>query len=334
MPQPPTITSPVPVPAPAYQIPASASTASAPQKMQMQVTGERKQDRPTPSAQSSVDAFGLPSSSAPKHQGSASSGFTDSFTTSKQFRPTSRFGRGLSQNHSGFGDSFDATATGNSAKSPVSPRVNVQAATPSATDIDKISPAQLEITQTTSPTPTGSRSATDDNANFESRYPSIDVLSGDDTSSTTPAHQNSNLISPVTSPNPPPNVSRPSMLGNMTGGDIKQPYQHLGIGGEQKPQPRSTHVTGTAFKQQPQPSVQSQSRPGQDQFTRSPSPIKAKKEYFETMSSNARPPSSPGRSGGRPPAPVDLMTGQENESMGAPLLQRQGSSMAPATEVT
>lgn len=308
-PQPPTIPSPAPAPVTAF------APATAP-RPQMQVTGER--DRPIPSAQSSVDAFGLPSTSVPKQQGSSSSGFTDSFTA-KPFRPTSRFGRGLSQNHSGFGDSFDVT--GNSMKSTTSPQLNVQAATPS--EIDKISPAQLEIRQTTSPTGTGSRSTAED-LNFESRYPSIDVLSGDDTSSPSTAQRN--LISPITStsPPPPPNVSRPSMLGNMTGGDIKQPYQHLGIGGE--PQPRSTHVTGTAFKQQ-----------RQDQFTRSPSPIKAKTEYFETMSSGQAqaqaPAQSPGpRSGAR--VPVDLMTGEENESMGAPLLQRQGSSMVPSPSST
>ena len=309
MPQPPTISSPAPQP-----VPASTSTPGA-QKNRMQVTGEREQARPIPSAQSSVDAFGLPSS-APKQQGSASSGFTDSFTA-KPFRPTSRFGRGLSSNNSGFGDSFDTPSAGGSAKSPILPRANVQAPTPSG--IEKISPAQLEITQTTSPTATGSKSTMGDD-NFESRYPSIDVLSADDTTSPVPNQRN--LISPIASP---PNVSRPSMLGSMTGGDMGQSFQHLGIGGE--PQPRSTHVTGTAFKSQSSQSQASQHQPQRrgDGFTRSPSPIKSKREHFETMSSAKA-------QGGPRPAPkepVDLMTGEENESMGAPLLQRQGSSMAP-----
>lgn len=240
--------------------------------------------------------------SMPKGQGSGSSGFTDSFTA-KPFRPTSRFGRGLSQQQSGLGDSFENTVsgTGGSARSPP---VTVQAATP--TSIDKISPAQLEIPQTASPTTTASRSATDDqNGNFESRYPSIEALSSGDTASI-PQHT---LVSPITSP--PPNVSRPSMLGNMTGGDIKQPTQHLGIGAE--PQPRSTHVTGTAFKQDQ----------GTQRLTRSPSPIKAKKEYFEAMSTSSKP-RSPGPANVNEPsrAAVDLMTGDENESMGSPLIAK------------
>lgn len=304
MPQPPSMSSPAPV---------SAQPTTAPIRPanKMQVTGER--ERPTPSTQSSVDAFGLPS--APKQQGSASSGFTDSFT-SKAFRPTSRFGRGLSQTNSGFGDSFDAGT---------SPQVNVQAATPSS--IEKISAADLKIPQTSSPIATTSdpKSANaGGDQNFETRFPSMEVLSSGDSTSMS-ARQN--LISPIASP--PPNVSRPSMLGNMTGGDLKQPYQHLGLGSGTgsatgsggQPQPRSTHVTGTAF---------SQAQQRQDQLTRSPSPIKAKTEYFETMSSSSRSQSqipAPSPSLGGLKSPVDLMTGEENESMGVPLIQRSDSNL-------
>jgi len=219
---------------------------------------------PTPSG--SVDAFGLPT--APRPQGSTGSGFSDSFAsnpnpTQKAFRPTSRFGRGLSSN-SGFGDSFN---------SPPTPK----------TDVDRLPASRLEIPQTTSPTTTTNN--TDDT--FESRYPSIESLSG-----------TSHLISPLTSP--PPMASRPSMLGNMTGGDLKQPHQHLAVktGG---PQPRSTHVTGTAF-------------------ARSPSPIKAGAEYFENQNQ------SNGDQNGNGKKAVDLMTGEENEQMGAPLIRRASST--------
>jgi AP2-associated kinase len=212
-----------------------------------------------------VDAFGLPT--APRPQGSTSSGFSDSFAsnpnpTQKAFRPTSRFGRGLSSN-SGFGDSFN---------SPPTPKA----------DVDRLPASKLEIPQTTSPTTTTNN--TDDT--FESRYPSIESLSG-----------TSHLISPLTSP--PPMASRPSMLGNMTGGDLKQPHQHLAVktGG---PQPRSTHVTGTAF-------------------ARSPSPMKARTEYFENQSNEHQ-------NGNGKKEDVDLMTGEENEQMGAPLIRRASST--------
>jgi len=90
------------------------------------------------------------------------------------------------------------------------------------------------------------------------------------------------------------------MLGNMTGGDLKQPHQHLAVktGG---PQPRSTHVTGTAF-------------------ARSPSPIKARAEYFENQNQ------SNGGQNGNGKKEVDLMTGEENEQMGAPLIRRASST--------
>jgi AP2-associated kinase len=215
-----------------------------------------------------VDAFGLPT--APRPQGSTSSGFSDSFGTNpnptqKAFRPTSRFGRGLSSN-SGFGDSFN---------SPPTPKA----------DVDRLPASKLEIPQTTSPTTTTNN--TDDT--FESRYPSIESLSG-----------TSHLISPLTSP--PPMTARPSMLGNMTGGDLKQPHQHLAVktGG---PQPRSTHVTGTAF-------------------ARSPSPIKARAEYFENQKTNGE---QNGNGDGKK-KDVDLMTGEENEQMGAPLIRRASST--------
>jgi AP2-associated kinase len=216
-----------------------------------------------------VDAFGLPT--APRPQGSTSSGFSDSFgsnpnpnSTQKTFRPTSRFGRGLS-NNPGFGDSFN---------SPPTPKA----------DVDRVPASELEIPQATSPTTTTNN--TDDT--FESRYPSIESLSG-----------TSHLISPLTSP--PPRASRPSMLGNMTGGDLKQPHQHLAVktGG---PQPRSTHVTGTAF-------------------ARSPSPIKARAGYFENQSNGYQNGNGDGKK-----KDVDLMTGEENEQMGAPLIRRASST--------
>jgi AP2-associated kinase len=224
---------------------------------------------PTPSG--SVDAFGLPT--APRPQGSTSSGFSDSFgsnpdpnPTQKAFRPTSRFGRGLSSN-SGFGDSFN---------SPPTPKA----------DVDRLPASLLEIPQTTFPT----TSTNNTDETFESRYPSIESLSG-----------TSHLISPLTSP--PPMASRPSMLGNMTGGDLKQPHQHLAVqtGG---PQPRSTHVTGTAF-------------------ARSPSPIKARAEYFDNQS---RSNGDQNGNGNGKKKEVDLMTGQEDEQMGAPLIRRASST--------
>jgi len=269
---------PMPIP-PSVPSPAPTVTSS---RAQLQVTGDRSSVK-SPSPAASLDAFGLPA--APRPQGSSSSGFSDSFgSTQKPFRPTSRFGRGLSGT-SGFGDSFGSSA----------PASNT---TP---DADRIEAASLEIPQTTSPTATitsrqrSINTAGDDN--FESRYPSIETLSSGDGSTPVPR---SNLISPITSP--PPNISRPSMLGNMTGGDLKQPHQHLAVktGG---PQPRSTHVTGTAFKQT---------------FASSPSPIKSKTEYFENQSQST--------TSNAIKKEVDLMIGEENEQMGAPLIRRASST--------
>lgn len=262
------------------------SATSAP-RQQLQVTGDKRTSAPmtkSPSPAASLDAFGMPSASAPgaRTQGSASSGFTDSFGSStKPFRPTSRFGRGLS-GHSGFGDSFDAS------------------------DVERRNAGSLEIPQTASPASTSARQTPStsmsssmsteqsQDLSFESRYPSIETLSSEDTSTPNPR---ANLISP------PPDVSRPSMLGNMTGGDMKQPHQHLAVqtGG---PQPRSTNVTGTAFKEQGQGNG--------GMYTSSPSPVKSRTEYFESASKSTR--------------PVDLMTGEENEQMGAPLIRRASST--------
>lgn len=269
--------SPLPTPP---TIPSPANTVTAP-RSQLQVTGDRSSPKP-PTPSGSLDAFGLPS--APRTQGSASSGFSDSFgsnPTQKAFRPTSRFGRGLSSN-SGFGDSFN---------SPTTPKA----------DVSRVPASKLEIPQTTSPTATTQTNNADDA--FESRYPSIETLSG--TSSA------SHLISPLTSP--PPMTSRPSMLGNMTGGDLKQPQQHLAVqtGG---PQPRSTHVTGTAF-------------------ARSPSPIKARAEYFEQSTPNIGPSGIENGNRNGKKKEVDLMTGEEDETMGAPLIRRASSTFHQPAEV-
>lgn len=263
--------SPLPTPP---TIPASTNTAVQP-RARIQVTGDRSSPKPMPKAPTpsgSVDAFGLPT--APRPQGSANSGFSDSFgsnsnPTQKAFRPTSRFGRGLSNNSSsGFGDSFNSPPT-------------------LKADVGRIPASKFEIPQTTSPTTTMNNNSDE---TFESRYPSIETLSG---TSSTP-----NLISPLTSP--PPMASRPSMLGNMTGGDLKQPHQHLAVktGG---PQPRSTHVTGTAF-------------------ARSPSPIKARAEYFENQTNGEQSGNGNGKKD------IDLTTGQEDEQMGAPLIRRASST--------
>jgi AP2-associated kinase len=271
-----------PMPTPP-SVPSPAPTI-VPSRLQLQVTGDRSSVK-SPSPAASLDAFGLPA--APRPQGSTSSGFSDSFgSTQKQFRPTSRFGRGLSGT-SGFGDSFDSSAPSSKA----------------APDVDRIAAANLEIPQTTSPIASSRQASTStiQDDNFESRYPSIETLSSGDTS--TPMAR-SNLISPITSP--PPIVSRPSMLGNMTGGDLKQPHQHLAVqtGG---PQPRSTHVTGTAFKQT---------------FASSPSPIKSRTEYFEIQSQSQ----STNAHGNEKAKQVDLMTGEDNEQMGAPLIRRASST--------
>jgi AP2-associated kinase len=277
-----------PLPTPP-SIPSPAPTVTAP-RAQLQVTGDRSSPKPkAPTPSGSLDAFGMPT--APRPQGSTSSGFSDSFganpnpnSNPKAFRPTSRFGRGLS-NNSGFGDSFGSA--------PMKP-------TPSTSDVERVAPAQLEIPQSTSPTTTTQSSFKNgEDQEFESRYPSIETLSG---SSAT-----SNLISPLTSP--PPLQSRPSMLGNMTGGDMKQPHQHLAVktGG---PQPRSTHVTGTAF-------------------ARSPSPIKSRAEYFENQSGSQSQSNGNGngaQNGNGKKKEVDLMTGEEDEQMGAPLIRRASST--------
>lgn len=162
---------------------------------------------------------------------STASGFSDSFSATHV--PSAK------RSVSGFTDSFTNTSIVSSPSS-VSPKL---------ASLDRTNSSGLSSTlsaedrKSASSTPDGERS-------FETRFPSVETLHG--RSSSSPSQSKPRSQEP---PNVPPAKEDAShgharrgstMIANRTGGDIPKSKSHVPI--LKQPQPRSTQVTGTAFK--------------------------------------------------------------------------------------
>ncbi|ORX39956.1 kinase-like domain-containing protein [Kockovaella imperatae] len=255
----------------------------------VQVTGER--DALNPSARR-VDAFGMPASLQPSKAGS---GFSDSFGSLKSPLQDSKSG----SSRLGFGDSFSSSKTSPTASFPVTFGAPRTASPPRVSNLSR-SP------NSAAPTDGGE-------ANFDTRFPSIEsleaaepLIGGDST------RQSSNLISPLEETPRPSSFRKPSMIGNMTGGDLSPAQRNHRQEGA-APQPRSTHVTGTAFAYEDllSPSVDAQNTWGMGE---------SNVEGYASLSGDdtQRPGKEPVSSTS---SPEDLMTG-DGDTMG-------GSSMRP-----
>ncbi|WVQ98884.1 hypothetical protein IAU59_006015 [Kwoniella sp. CBS 9459] len=313
---------PMPIP-PAQPQPTSSSFQARTQTPKMQVTGEKAPPKaPSPG----LDAFGMPSLPAASSNKSER-GFGDSFAASKPPAMTgaSRFGANLPRPPSGFGDSFSvsqsasmpsrASAKADLKRSPSTSQQSSKQALPTSAAQARISPAP-------------SSSVPDGEVSFETRFPSIETLSSSDNFS--PSTERESLISPITSPpvSRPGFNSKPSVMGNMTGGDMRSPTQHIApVNRDQPPQPRSTHVTGTAFK-------------GIQGGVRSPSPTAQKTDYFgHTTSARSQPQASPAVSTAstmRTPLLEDLMGDEESNGLQVPSIQpgRSTTPMSSASATT
>ena len=216
----------------------------------LQVTGDKPQ---SPKPTGSVDAFGMPSLSPSRgtkpRSGSNASGFGDSFTSSGPPKP---------QPKAQFTDSFSGRQGSSLSVSPsqVGPRQSSSSTQTSFSAFDMPRTTSPAATTAARKSPDPASSIPDGEVSFETRFPSIESMSSNDafslpTLSTITSRTDTtqaNLISPITSP-PTLNGRKPSLMGNMTGGDMANKNQHLPAAGPGGPQPRSTHVTGTAFKQ-------------------------------------------------------------------------------------
>ena len=239
----------------------------------VQVTGEGRSD----SKASSTDAFGVPSTGTTNRAGS---GFSDSFALPRKGSDSKQ-----SSARFGFSDSFSSKAP-----SPLSPKP----AFPTTFGAPKTgSPPKLARS--------ASSSIPDGEVRFETRFPSIESLDATSPTAEAPPRTASHLISPIDldSSRPRPSHRMPSMIGNMTGGDLS-PAQKSHRLDQSAPLPRSTHVTGTAFKHDDG----MLSPLGSDAYT----PLvddSDTKDYFQRDKSSV--PSSP--------MPPDLMTGH-GDTMG------------------
>lgn len=226
--------------------PQSSYIPSKPVLQRLNVTGGEQPKRNTPSPQTGMDAFGLPSKSskpAPSPGGfgdafgapikspvsaNTPGGFSDSFGSARTTPVASRqfsdsFGGSFTSSSasrqpppptlpagvSGFGDSF----TGGAKPKPPSPTVQKP-------------PSPVVRPPSPKPVPAGELT-------FEQRFPSIDDLEGEKSDAP-----------PATSPKPS-HTKRPSIVKNLTGGNLGVSHT---LPETIKPIPRSTQVTGTAFK--------------------------------------------------------------------------------------
>lgn len=176
---------------------------------------------------------------------STASGFSDSFSGSGA--PTNQ-----QRSVSGFSDSFTSPriVTSPVAASPlaISPEKLV-----SIDSIDETSSSGAAAEDRKSQSPA---SNADGDTSFETRFPSVEALhrrsSASSSTFTTTKQRSKELpqIPTVKNEAPPSHVRRTSVVANRTGGDIPKNNHHTRL---QQPQPRSTQVTGTAFKSQPRP---------------------------------------------------------------------------------
>lgn len=188
-----------------------------------------------------TDAFNP--NSAKQRSVSTASGFSDSFSGSSA--PTAQ-----QRSVSGFSDSFTSPriVTSPVAASPLaaSPQRLV-----SIDSIDDSSSSGGTAEDTKSPA-----SNADGDTSFETRFPSVEALhrrSSASSSTFTSTRQKSKelpQIPTIKDETKPSHIRRTSVVANRTGGDIPKNNHHTRL---QQPQPRSTQVTGTAFKSQPRP---------------------------------------------------------------------------------
>ncbi|WWD01252.1 hypothetical protein V866_008194 [Kwoniella sp. B9012] len=296
-----------------------AGGASAPR---IQVTGGTPS--PVPKAPSpGLDAFGMPSLPASSSQKLENRGFGDSFAAPKPTVGSNippKFGANLPRPPSGFGDSFG------SSKSPSFP-----APSPGASSLNRVSSARsASIKQpapATGPTkaksPENSSSIPDGELSFETRFPAIETLDSDEFSPPPQSTKPEALISPVALPPParPAFGAKPSVMGNMTGGDLRSPTTTTASTAYNgPPQPRSTHVTGTAFKE-----------------AKSPASPQQKTDYFGSITTSANQPhSSPGVStalAAKSPAPLDLMDDESSDTLKL-LPMQPGRSTTPLSSAS
>lgn len=298
MPQPPSVPQPSSAPAPAK-----------PPLSKLQVTGEEPSlpAKSLPSPGGGLDAFGLPSKSI--EAAKVEDGFGDSFGAPQQGvkATAAKFGgTAAARSSSGFDDSFGVQ------RKSLSPKNSV----PAVSGGSQTSPSRRRDPSSSIP---------DGGLSFEARFPSIETLSSGDTFSPSlpqpPSAAPEHLISPVTSPP----VSRPglhpkaSVMSHLTG-ETAPPHISIGSG---IPQPRSTQVTGTAFK-------------GIQGGMLSPSPLQPRTDYFE--SANLQPAerkTSPAQTGSsaKSPLPQDLMTGEEFNELSVPLM-RPGRTPSPGVSAS
>ncbi|OCF36453.1 NAK protein kinase [Kwoniella heveanensis BCC8398] len=309
---------PMPVP-PAQPQPTSSSFQARTQTPKLQITGDRAPPKaPSPG----LDAFGMPSIPTSTSNKSAR-GFGDSFAAPKSSVPTgsSHFGANLPRPPTGFGDSFGVSRSASMSSRP-SPKANLKRS-PSTTQRASSNQADPTSAAQSRKPAAPSSSVPDGELSFETRFPSIETITGSD--AFTPPIERENLISPVTSPpdSRPQFASKPSVMGNMTGGDMRSPTQPTApMHQNQPPQPRSTHVTGTAFK-------------GIQGGVQSPSPTAQKTDYFghATTTTRSQPQASPAvstASAMKSPLPEDLMGDEESNGLQVPSIQ-PGRSATPIT---
>ncbi|ODO10756.1 hypothetical protein I350_01353 [Cryptococcus amylolentus CBS 6273] len=228
------------------------------------------------------DAFGVPPSGVRGMQTGAStnsarfgqgvpskkpSGFSDSFSNTSNFSHSSSMSSrpGVSRLPSG----------------PRPPSAASTASTKTTRQQLTSSPSSMLSRQQTNQSSSQPSSIPEGDLSFESRYPSVETLDSED-GFTPPVSGAERLISPMVSPPsavptgasssttssnltqsnnsntarpPQPRLfTRPSLMGNLTGGDLKSPPLSENRQGLSKgQQARSTHVTGTAFRDQKSP---------------------------------------------------------------------------------
>ncbi|KAK8869726.1 hypothetical protein IAR55_000294 [Kwoniella newhampshirensis] len=302
------------------QTPHAASSGRIKQPVpRLQVTG----DKPAvPSASSpKLDAFGMPTMASSSSQ-ATERGFGDSFAASKASLPTgqSRFGSALPRPPSGYGSSFGVAKTpSTSARSSPKPDLkHLPSSASLAKSTEPLPASASSVKPSDVPSPTA-----DGDTSFETRFPSIETLSTSDAfSPPLPATTKpENLISPVTSPptSRPAFHTQASMMGNLTGGDLSASKSTSApVPSNGSVQPRSTQVTGTAFK-------------GIQGGFRSPSSLQKKTDYFGQSVPAHKSDASPSMSDvaeAKTPIPRDLMSEEGSNELQVPSIL-PGRSLSP-----
>ncbi|WRT67254.1 uncharacterized protein IL334_004221 [Kwoniella shivajii] len=314
---------PTAMPPPPAQPQAITSSTSQSHPPKMQVTGEAPSSLSKGSSPG-LDAFGMPSLPASLSQKSGNRGFGDSFAAPKPAALTggSRFGANLPRPPSGFGDSFGSSKSPSlPSRSPTISSLNRAPSSSSKQSVPQQSSPAISANRPKSPKTSKPSSGHKSDLSFETRFPSIETLDSDAFSPPpTEAQGPERLISPVSMPSPtvrPTFRAKQSVMGNMTGGDLKSPTTTTAPINSGPPQPRSTNVTGTAFK-----TVKSPSSPNQ------------KTDYFGAISNSSNLPKSPQAvphiSEAKSPIPQDLMGDEDSSLLGLPSIQ-PGRSTTPSS---